>query len=161
MTSTGSLSFQAGLFMLPIRIWRSLEGGLIESFGSEGKSVVMLTEEAKYDDGIVMEVVVEKFVKYFRTLLHHNQRYFFHFLICEAMNFVLVFFNFWATDQFLQGRFKTFGWEARNTYSRLDSLTLQADLFHLQVIQWYSLSKPERAHSVSPFCAAFPKVSPQ
>jgi hypothetical protein len=39
--------FQAGMFMLPPRIWKSLEGGLLESFGMEGKSVVMLTEEAK------------------------------------------------------------------------------------------------------------------
>ncbi len=39
--------FQAGMFMLPPRIWNSLEGGLIASFGIEGKSVVMLTEEAR------------------------------------------------------------------------------------------------------------------
>eukprot|EP00095_Tigriopus_kingsejongensis_P001485 snap_masked-scaffold124_size330879-processed-gene-1.6 protein:Tk01485 transcript:snap_masked-scaffold124_size330879-processed-gene-1.6-mRNA-1 annotation:"innexin inx2" len=129
--------FQAGLFMVPIRIWKSFEGGLIASFGTEGKSVVMLTEEAKYDDGVVMEVVVEKFVKYFRTLLHHNQKYFILFLICELLNFFLLFFNIWATNMFLQGRFITYGWE---------------------VIQWYSLSKPERKIFTSPFCATFPKV---
>ena len=33
--------------MLPPRIWTSLEGGLLNSFGMEGKSVVMLTEAAK------------------------------------------------------------------------------------------------------------------
>ena len=38
---------QAGFFMLPPRIWTSLEGGLLNSFGMEGKSVVMLTEAAK------------------------------------------------------------------------------------------------------------------
>lgn len=97
---------QAGLFMLPPRVWKSLEGGLIESFGLEGRSVVMLTAEAKYEDGAVMEVVVEKFVKYFSTVLHHNQRYFGQFLLCELMNVILVFFNFWATDKFLQGRFR-------------------------------------------------------
>ena len=58
--------FQAGLFMLPARIWNSLEGGLISSFGMEGKSVVMLTEEARYEDGVIQEHIVEKFVKYFR-----------------------------------------------------------------------------------------------
>lgn len=39
--------FQAGLFMLPSRVWKWCEGGLLESFGMEGKSVVMLTEEAR------------------------------------------------------------------------------------------------------------------
>ena len=59
--------------MLPPRVWRSLEGGLIESFGMEGKSVVMLTDEAKYEDGVVMTVIIEKFVKYFTMVLHHTQ----------------------------------------------------------------------------------------
>lgn len=61
------LPSQAGLFMLPSRIWNSLEGGLIASFGMEGKSVVMLTEEARYEDGVIQEHIVEKFVKYFRS----------------------------------------------------------------------------------------------
>lgn len=86
---------------------RSCEGKLLESFGMEGKSVVMLTDEAKYEDGVVMEVVVEKFVKYFSTILHHNQNYFANFVMCECLNFILIFFNFWATDQFLQGKVDT------------------------------------------------------
>ena len=52
------------------------------------------------------------------------------------MNFFMVFFNFWATDQFLQGRFKYYGYD---------------------VIKFYSLTKPEREVAVNPFCAAFPK----
>ena len=42
-----STVFQAGFFLLPPRIWKSLEGGLLSSFGKEGKSVIMLTEAAK------------------------------------------------------------------------------------------------------------------
>lgn len=122
--------------MIPPKIWKTLEGGLIESFGMEGKSVVMLTDEAKYEDGVVMEVVVEKFVKYFGTVLHHNQRYFGTFVLCEISNAFLIFFNFWATDQFLQGRFRYYGWD---------------------VIKFYSMSVAERRGSVNPFCAAFPK----
>ena len=29
----------------------------------------------RYEDGVIMEVVLEKFVKYFRAVLHHNQGY--------------------------------------------------------------------------------------
>ena len=56
----------------------------------------------RYEDGVIMEVIVEKFVKYFRSIFHHNNKYFFQFLLCEAANLVLIYFNFWATDQFLQ-----------------------------------------------------------
>jgi hypothetical protein len=90
----------------------------------------------RYEDGVIMEVILEKFTKYFRSVLHHNQRYFFHFVCMEIFNIILVFFNFWATDQFLQGRYKYFGWD---------------------VIMFYSKSKEERALAVNPFCATFPK----
>ena len=33
---------------------------------------VMITEDAKYDDGVVQEAVVEKFVKYFKAIFHHS-----------------------------------------------------------------------------------------
>ena len=39
------------------------------SFGTDGKSPVMIAEDMKYDDGVVMEAVVEKFVKYFKSIL--------------------------------------------------------------------------------------------
>ena len=80
--------------------------------------------------------IVEKFVAYFRSVLHHNQRYFLYFVLCEILNLILVYFNFWATDKFLQGRFKYYGYD---------------------VIKFYTLTKAERAVSVNPFCAAFPK----
>ena len=44
---------------------------------------VMISEEQKYDDGVVMEAVVEKFVKYFKSILHHNAWYFAYFVFCK------------------------------------------------------------------------------
>ena len=43
----------------------------------------MISEEQKYDDGVVMEAVVEKFVKYFKSILHHNAWYFAYFVFCK------------------------------------------------------------------------------
>ena len=60
------MPFQAGLFMLPPRVWKNLEGGLIESFGMEGKSVVMLTDEAKYE--VRKRIKIEKEKNYFFSL---------------------------------------------------------------------------------------------
>ena len=34
-----------------------------------------------------------------RSIQHHCQWYFAKFLVCETLNFLLLFLNFWATDQ--------------------------------------------------------------
>ena len=56
---------QAGTFMLPYRIWRAMEGGLIEEFGGEAKTAIILDEEYG-EEAVVMEPAVDKYVKYFR-----------------------------------------------------------------------------------------------
>ena len=65
------------------QIWYFLEGGLIASFGQDGKTPVMISMEARYDDGVIMEAVVEKFVKYFKSIFHHNTWYFVHYVSCR------------------------------------------------------------------------------
>ncbi len=54
---------------------KACEGGLLESFGKDGRSAVLLREDTKLRDNntAVMETVVEKYVKYFKSILHHNQ----------------------------------------------------------------------------------------
>ena len=77
--------FQAALFYLPYKIWSSLEGGLIASFGTDAKTPVIISADARYDDGVVMEAVVEKFVKYFKSIFHHNSWYFGYFIACKYL----------------------------------------------------------------------------
>ena len=100
------LLFQAGTFLFPYKIWKAIEGGLIAAFGDDARSAIMLKEDNQYDDGIVLEAVVEKYVKYFKSILHHNSMYFFKFVCCEMGNIVMLFANFWAIDKFLKGRFR-------------------------------------------------------
>ena len=106
------LLFQAGTFVLPHKAWKVMEGGLIKSFGDDGRSPIMLREDLKYDDGVVLEAVVEKFVKYFKSVLHHNNWYFAKYVCCEMTNVALLFLNFWATDKFLLGKFYYYGYDA-------------------------------------------------
>ena len=129
------LLIQAGFFIFPYKLWKILEGGLMEQFGTDGKSAIMLAEDAKYDDGVIMEAVVEKFVKYYRSTFHHNQMYFFYFVSMEFLNIVMLFLNFWATDKFLNGNFKYYGWKA---------------------IKYYMLTPEEQKIAVNPLCEAFP-----
>merc|ERR1712226_1830340 len=92
----------------------------MEQFGTDGKSAILLSEEAEYEDGVIMESVVEKFVKYYRSTFHHNQMF---------------FANFWATDKFLNGDFKYYGWNA---------------------IKYYMMTPEEQKVSINPLCEAFP-----
>merc|ERR1719220_1192318 len=109
------------------------------SFGSDGKSPVMIAEDMKYDDGVVMEAVVEKFVKYFKSIIHHNAWYFGYFVFCETLNFVSLVFQFYLVDVFLNNKFRWFGWE---------------------VVEYYSWSFRDRQNRDlmlrNPLCAVFP-----
>jgi hypothetical protein len=80
--SSSKYYLQAALFYLPYKIWNSLEGGMIASFGTDAKTPVIISADARYDDGVVMEAVVEKFVKYFKSIFHHNSWYFGYFIAC-------------------------------------------------------------------------------
>ena len=78
------MAIQAALFYLPYKVWSALEGGLMAQFGTDGKSRVMVrAAETVYHDGVVMEAVLEKFVKYFKSIFHHNSWYLTYFLLCQ------------------------------------------------------------------------------
>merc|ERR1719483_190754 len=102
----------------------------------------MIGEDAEYDDGVVMEAVVEKFVKYFKSVFHHNSWYFASFIMCELMNFGLLFVQFQLTDNFLNNKFRWYGWE---------------------VIEYYSYDRRTRMdpdmNLRNPTCAVFPTVT--
>jgi len=136
-------ALQAAIFYLPYKLWALLEGGLIQSYGTDGKSPVMLNEEAKYDDGVVQEAVVEKFVKYTKAIFHHNTWYFANFVMCELLNFFLLGLQFQLTDNFLNRKFRWYGWEA----------------FHY----YYSYTEEERRSPQlglkNPMCRVFPTVT--
>jgi len=117
-----------------------LEGGLIESFGSEAKQKILLRRRSGYShDEVGMEEVVEKFVKYFKSILHHNSWYFGYFVACEFLNFFFLWLQIHLTNTFLHYKFLWYGW---------------------QVLDFYSSSAEDRASEGfaynNPMCAVFP-----
>ena len=52
------------------------------------------------------EAVIEKFVKYYKAIFHHNSWYFANFVMCELLNFILLFAQFQMTDNFLSKKFR-------------------------------------------------------
>ena len=122
--------------MLPFKIWKAIEGGLIGAFGDDARSAIMIKEEVSLDDCVVLEAVVEKYVKYFKSILHHNSWYFYKFICCEMANVLVLFLNFWAIDKFLQGKFRYYG---------------------LNVFAYSQMSKIEQRTNINPFCQVFSK----
>jgi len=114
---TFMFAIQAAIFFLPYKIWASLEGGLIASFGTDGKTPIIISEDAKYDDGVIQEAVVEKFVKYFKSIYHHNSWYFASYVFCEFLNFSLLGVQFLLTDKFLNNKFMWYGWNVAQYYT--------------------------------------------
>merc|ERR1719293_67705 len=133
------MAIHAGIFYAPYYIWSILENGLIASFGTDGKTTVMIAEEQKYDDGVVIEAVVERYTKYFKSIFHHNNWYFGYFIFCEFLNFFLMIIQFWLIDAFLNNKFRWFG---------------------LEVVEYYSWSFRDRQNRDlmlrNPLCAVFP-----
>ena len=111
------MAIHADIFYAPYYIWSILENGLIGSFGTDGKTTVMIAEEQKYDDGVVIEAVVERYTKYFKSIFHHNNWYFGYFIFCEFLNFFLMIIQFWMIDAFLNNKFRWFGLEVVEYYS--------------------------------------------
>lgn len=132
---TFMLIFQAGTFLLPYKVWKAIEGGLIGSFGDDARSAIMLKDDTNYDDGVVLEAVVEKYVKYFKSIFHHNNWYFAKFVCCEMSNIIMLFANFWAIDKFLGGKFRYYGWD---------------------IYVYSQMGKDEQSRAINPFCQAFP-----
>jgi len=133
------MAIHAGVFYAPYYIWSILENGLISSFGTDGKTTVMIAEEQKYDDGVVIEAVVERYTKYFKSIFHHNNWYFGYFIFCEFLNFLLMIVQFWLIDSFLNNKFRWFG---------------------LEVVEYYSWSFRDRQNRDlmlrNPLCSVFP-----
>ena len=130
------MMIQAGTFMLPKKIWTALEGGLMGEFfgdGGDAKNKVILTDE--FEEAVFMEAQVDKYLKFFRSVWHRNNWYFSMFVLCEVLNCIVLFFNFWCCDVFLNGKFYYYGWD---------------------VIQYARMSKEDKEINVDPFCSTFP-----
>ena len=77
-------AIQAAVFYMPFKIWSALEGGLIASFGTEAKNKVMVSKDADLEDEcLVLEVLTDRFVKYFKCVFHRNTWYFLYFVLCK------------------------------------------------------------------------------
>ena len=98
---------------------------------------------------LVMETVVEKYVKFFKSTFHRNNHYFAKYVCCEILNFLMLFFNFYLTNIFLNGNFWNYGWELLefNKYSLWEQKVSHFSTFNLtiSVISVLDISKNRKS----------------
>ena len=90
------------------------------------------------DDVTVVEKFVEKYVKFYKSIFHRNNWYFWGFVFAECLNYVILFVNFRLMDVFLEGKFWYFGWN---------------------VVKFEQLSLFNQTITPNPLCQVFPLVT--
>jgi len=127
-----ALVLSAILLRLPAWIWSMLEGGLMTNFYNSNKSLDVLRE--KEDD---VKYLVEKEAKVFKRLQGRwtTKTYYLKFFACQCLALLVLYLTFHGTDQFLDGKFKTYGKD---------------------VVIYYNIDGSERQKFFNPMCSAFP-----
>ena len=127
------------IFMVPDRIWKHYEGGVMAEFISE--------KEKSTDDA-------EKHARFFKTLTkNHNNRYFLTFVFCELLNLISAVINFFIIDRFFSGNFVAYGKKVLQYYFYRE--TLEA------VRVTYTGTNNDQTYMdvrINPMCSAFPTL---
>jgi hypothetical protein len=91
------------IFLISAKIWKVLENGLLEQFGTK-KDISRLVEAVE-----ISKVAKEKANRFMALSRNANNRYFIYFVLCEIGNIAAAIFNFYLIDMHLGGRFKYYG----------------------------------------------------
>jgi len=117
------------IFLISGKLWKCFENGLLEQFGAKEQISRLIEEEE-------LNKHANEKAKRFRALSRNaNNRRYFYFLFCEALNIIALVFNFCLIDVFLGGRFTAYG----------------SDVIH------YSMQKDDNVEN--PMCSAFPTLT--
>jgi len=118
------------LFMLPSLIWNYLEGGLMADFGTEAKSALVTADPG------TLEQRLDTYTKHFKSLgTAYKNHYLASYLLCWLLNVAATVLNFVLANQFLDGKFRSYG---------------------MDVIHYYGKDIDTRSDEMNPLCNAFP-----
>jgi hypothetical protein len=102
------LAINALLFKIPHVIWKSFEGGIMKKLhgGKDARSALLEDEP------------MEKYLKFHETSFNKlsegqkSIKYYTKFQFCQVLNLVILLFNWWITNQFLNRLFTSYGSDA-------------------------------------------------
>ncbi|CAB4062527.1 inx [Lepeophtheirus salmonis] len=123
------LFLQAIICIIPYKIWKLNEGGLIKSFGTSGTMTQMDVDEMS------LSATAQSMSRHFFNLRDRYTEYFSKFFIVEITFFLISWGHFFFIDWFLDGNFLDYGSSA---------------------VQYYGMSPLDREHYANPLCSTFP-----
>merc|ERR1712029_313053 len=121
-----ALVLSAIICRLPAWIWSMLEGRLMANFYNSNKDLDVL--RGKEDD---LNHLVKKEAKVFKRLKKGRwttNTYYLKFFACQCLALLVVYQTFHRTDQFLDGKFWSYGIDTYEYYNRNESDMKSSDL---------------------------------
>ncbi|CAG0889852.1 unnamed protein product [Darwinula stevensoni] len=97
------LLLQAISFRIPHLLWKGFEGGRLRAIIVESSTVVLGLDKRQEVESRVLD--------YLETFKGRHNLWFFKYVLCEFLNFVVVVGNIYATDAFLGHEFSKYGLE--------------------------------------------------
>ncbi|ROT82405.1 innexin 2 [Penaeus vannamei] len=95
------LALQGLMFYAPHWLWKTWEGGKLESIVM-GLSIPVMNKEERHEK-------IHLLADYLHASLHHHNFYAIKFFLCELLNLANCLFNMWFMNEFLGGMFFTYG----------------------------------------------------
>ncbi|XP_069946785.1 innexin inx2-like [Cherax quadricarinatus] len=95
------LFLQGLMFYAPHWLWRTWEGGKLESIVM-GLSIPVMSRDERHDKIYLL-------ADYLYSSIHYHNFYAIKFFLCELLNLVNSVFNMWFLNKFLGGTFFTYG----------------------------------------------------
>ncbi|XP_047502123.1 innexin inx2-like [Penaeus chinensis] len=95
------LFLQGLMFYAPHWLWKTWEGGKLESIVM-GLSIPVMNKEERHEK-------IHLLADYLHASLHHHNFYAIKFFLCELLNLANCLFNMWFMNEFLGGMFFTYG----------------------------------------------------
>ena len=128
-----ALVMSAILFRLPAWIWSMLEGGLMAGFYNSNKSLDALREGED-----TLRHLAKKEANVFKKFQGKwtTKTYYLKFFVCQCLALLVLYLNFYGTDQFLDNKFELYGYNV--------------------VMKSYSYSKEQKKQWIDPMCNTFP-----
>merc|ERR1711860_459815 len=128
-----ALVMSAILFRLPAWIWSMLEGGLMAGFYNSNKSLDALREGED-----TLRHLAKKEANVFKKFQGKwtTKTYYLKFFVCQCLALLVLYLNFYGTDQFLDNKFELYGYNV--------------------VMKSYSYSKEQKRQWIDPMCNTFP-----
>jgi len=139
--------FQGFLFMIPHKIWKSIEEGKMSSISAG----VNKANNQKEEDRLNMVKNIARFVERENRMYGHR-KYAYGFFFCQFLNLINVIFNIWALNSFIEGKFLDLGTRWLNAGGDQDDRLLKEIFPRMTMCDWKTSARTGHGQITNYIC---------